>query len=577
VPVYLRDVASVHRGYKERTEIARTRSTECVEIEIHKEGDANTVEVARAVRDKMAELQSALPDGMNLTVLFDQSSFIKQSIDDVRRAAVEGSVLAIAVLVFFLRDLRSAMIIAISIPLSIIATFMFMYRMNVSLNIMSLGGLTLGVGMLVDNSIVVLEAIHRQRRRGLDLVRAAIQGTTEVGPAVIASSLTAVAVFLPILFVEGVAGQLFKDQALTVSISHTASLAVALTLVPMLSAIGRRKKAHVVARTDAGSEMTLGWFSRYYDRAVRRALHRPWATVGWATALFAGSMLLATRLQSELIPTLDQGQYFFEVALPEGTSVAATDRIIKRMEAAAAAEPLIESYDASVGSRQAAGGMSVRTRDENLGQLNVVYRKDSTPEARRASLENLRQQFDAIPDLDSKLSTPSYFTLKTPIEIDLYGESLEPLREYSARIASRLQNIPGLVDLRTSLEAGNPELQVIFDRSRLAALGLDMGQMSNSPARSRQGAVPTHYKEEDRQIDIRVRNREIDRRTVEDIRNLVITERNGVPVRLASVASVELAAARRKSTGSSSSAPPSSPAACRAAASVARWRTSKSS
>lgn len=542
VPIYLRDVATVRRGFRERTEIARVRGTECVEIEIHKEGDANTVAVAKAVRAKLAELQAALPQDTNLTVLFDQSSFIQQSIDDVRTAAIEGGLLAIAVLIFFLRDFRSAMIVATAIPLSVIATFIFMYRMGVSLNVMSMGGLTLGVGMLVDDSIVVLEAIHRKRHQGMAMIKAAVAGTTEVGAAVIASTLTTAAVFLPILFVEGVAGQLFKDQALTVSISRLASLVVSLTLTPMLMALGRKrvfKMQQAIPGRDP--EMTLGWFSRLYDRVVRTALRRPWTTVGLGTALLVGSMAALPLIKTELIPTLDHGEYFFEVTMPEGTSVAATDRVLQQMESAAAKEPLLVRYDASVGSRPSSGGMSLRTRAENLGQLNVVYKSGTSLEERQASLANLRRQFEAIPDLHSKLGSPSYFTLKTPIELDLYGENLEPLREYSDQLAGRLRELPGLVDLRTSLEAGNPELRVVFDRERLAALGLDMAQMSSILRDRVQGAVPTHYKDEDRQIDIRVRNREDDRKTQEDIRNLVITERNGVPVRLASVASVELA------------------------------------
>jgi len=542
VPIYLRDVATVRRGFRERTEIARVHGTECVEIEIHKEGDANTVAVAKSVRAKIAELQAALPRDTNLTVLFDQSAFIQQSIDDVRTAAVEGGLLAIAVLVFFLRDFRSAMIVAMAIPLSVIATFIFMYRMGVSLNVMSMGGLTLGVGMLVDDSIVVLEAIHRKRHQGMSMIQAAVVGTTEVGAAVIASTLTTAAVFLPILFVEGVAGQLFKDQALAVSISRLASLVVSLTLTPMLAAMGRKRFLKVTQPSSSGSpEMTLGWFSRLYDRVVRAALRRPWTTVGLGTAVFAAAMALVPRLQTELIPALDHGEYFFEVTMPEGTAVTATDRVLQQMEAAAAAEPLLLRYDASIGSRPSSGGMSLRTRDENLGQLNVVFKPGTSLEQRQASLATLRHKFEAIPDLHSKLGAPSYFTLKTPIELDLYGENLEPLREYSDKIVGKLRELPGFVDLRTSLEAGNPELRVVFDRERLAALGLDMAQMSAILRDRVQGAVPTHFKEEDRQIDIRVRNREDDRKTQEDIRNLIVTERNGVPVRLTSVATVELA------------------------------------
>jgi HAE1 family hydrophobic/amphiphilic exporter-1 len=238
--VRLNDVAVVRMGVKEREEITRVGGQECVEIAMYKEGDANTVTVAKLVREKMVEWEDKLPPGMRLTVLFDQSHFIEQAIGEVRSAAIIGGILAIFVLFMFLRDPRSTIIIATSIPLSVIATLLLMYRLDISLNIMSLGGLTLGIGMLVDNSIVVLESIYRKKHLGVPLARAAVFGTSEVGPAVVASTLTTVAVFLPIVFVEGIAGQLFKDQAMTVTISLLASLLVAVTVIPMLSALGAR-------------------------------------------------------------------------------------------------------------------------------------------------------------------------------------------------------------------------------------------------------------------------------------------------------------------------------------------------
>lgn len=250
--VRMRDVAEVRRGTKDREEITRVGGAEGIEIDLYKEGDANTVTASRAVQERMRELAGKLPEGCSLTILFDQSRFIKRAIDEVRGAALLGGLLAILVLFVFLRDLRSTLIIATSIPLSLIVTFMAMYRMNISLNVMSLGGLTLGIGMLVDNSIVVLEAIFRKRAEGEGLARAAIDGATEVGGAVVASTLTTVAVFLPIVFVEGIAGQLFKDMALTVTLSLLASLVVAVTLAPMLSSLGKDRP--VPAESSVASE-----------------------------------------------------------------------------------------------------------------------------------------------------------------------------------------------------------------------------------------------------------------------------------------------------------------------------------
>ncbi len=542
-PVYLRDVATVKRGHRERVEIARVDGQECVELAIYKEGDANTVEVARALRSKLADVREDLPEGHQLAVLFDQSQFIEQSIQDVRGAAAIGGVLAVFVLLLFLRDGRSALIIATSIPISVIGTFMLMYRMNVSLNIMSLGGLTLGIGMLVDNSIVVLESIFRARERGLDYARAAIEGTREVGGAVIASTLTTVSVFLPILFVEGVAGQLFGDQALTVTISLMCSLLVAITLIPMLASLGGRGRVQPAPTraADAEAPRTLGGLSVLYDGALRSVLRAPWATLAVGFALFAAALVVLPRLGSELVPQLDQGEYYFEVTMPEGSSLVATNAALVAMEQAAAAQPAFARYYTSVGSRQVAGGLSLRTRDENLGQLNVVLRDDATDAERDAALAAMREAIDRVPDLRTKLGTPSYLSLRTPIEVVMFGENLEELREYSDALLPLLRDVPGLADVRSSLEIGNPELQVVFDRSRLASLGLDLGVLSQTLQDRVQGTVPTLYKEADRQIDIRLRNRESDRNTLQDVRGLVVAESDGVPIRLASVAQVELA------------------------------------
>jgi hydrophobic/amphiphilic exporter-1 (mainly G- bacteria), HAE1 family len=549
--VRLRDVAQVRMGTKEREEITRVNGKECVEIAIFKEGDANTVTAARAVRERLAEWQKKLPPGYELSTLFDQSHFIEQSINEVRDSALLGGILAIIVLFLFLREIRSTAIIATSIPLSVVATFLFMYRLNVSLNVMSLGGLTLGIGMLVDNSIVVLESIVRKKRQGLPLARAAVEGTDEVGAAVAASTLTSVAVFLPIVFVEGIAGQLFRDQAITVSISLLASLAVALTLIPMLSALGgsvtRADVAPVAGAVsamedheEANRRLTLGRFSRFYDRLVRRAIARPRTTVAVAFALFALSLVSIPRLGRELIPPLTEGEFFFEVDLPQGASLAATDRVISEIETAAAADPRIERCYSRIGSRLVAGGVSLNTMGEHLGQVNVVLKDKDDERVEESVVQNLRQRFARMPDVEARFGRPSYFSLKTPVEVVIYGEDLEALRDYSLDLVRNLDTVPGLVDVRSSLEAGNPELQVVFNRDRLAALNLNMETLSTTLQDRVQGAVPTRYKEADRQIDIRVRNREQDRHSVSDVENLVLPGPNGMPIRLLSVADVRL-------------------------------------
>jgi len=539
--VRLRDVADVRMGTKEREEITRVDREESVEISIYKEGDANSVTVARSLQDRIADWNGGkLPPGMEMTVLFDQSTFIENSIAEVRSAALIGGVLAIVVLLLFLRDLRSTLIIALSIPLSVVATFVLMYRMDISLNIMSLGGLTLGIGMLVDNSIVVLESIHRARGRGLDLARAAVAGTSEVGAAVVASTLTTVAVFLPIVFVEGVAGQLFRDQALTVTFSLLASLVVAITVIPMASAIGGRVRAAVGTKSELeGPLFTMGAVSRGYDGLLRGALRARVVTLLIGFGLFAASILAIGRMGTELIPQLTQGEFYVEVNMPEGTSLPATDDVVRTMESAAADDDRVGMAYTTVGSRVVSGGMSLQTRAENLAQLNVVMADRGNDRAEAAVIETLRETFRDIPELRVEIGRPSYFTMKTPIEVLIFGDDLDLLRDTSLELVRELETVDGLRDVRSSLEAGNPELQVVFDRDRLAALGLDLGALSQTLRDRVQGAVPTTFKQEDRQIDVRIRNAGVTESSREDVRRLVVPGPDG-PIRLLAVADVDL-------------------------------------
>jgi HAE1 family hydrophobic/amphiphilic exporter-1 len=542
--IYLRDVAEVERGVKEREEITRVNGEECVLLDIFKEGDANIVATARSVHEQMDLMQDRLPKGTQLFLLFDQSRFIERAIQEVRSAALIGGVLAILVLFAFLRHVRSTIIIATSIPLSILATFMAMYRLDISLNIMSLGGLTLGIGMLVDNAIVVLESIFRRRREeGLSLARAAVEGTCEVGGAVAASTFTTVAVFLPIVFVEGIAGQLFGDMAMTVTLSLLASLLIAVTLIPMLSALGKDRTADSTSKkatesAQPGASMRLGTFSSAYNRFLRGALRLRWATILVAVVLLFLSIRAIPMIESELIPAISEGEFFFEATLPEGTPIEATDKIVQRMEDFTSEEADVDYAYATIGSRLVAGGISLTTKAEHFGQLNIVMKDREAEEAEDALSERLRRKFNFIPELEAKLGRPSYFSLKTPVEVQIFSEDSEMLTRYAGELEESLRAVPGLVDVRSSLEAGSPELRIIFDRKRLASLGMDMQQLSQTLRDRLQGVVPTRFKEGDQQIDIRVRNREMDRDTLDDIRNLVVPGPDGQPIRLVTLAEV---------------------------------------
>ena len=356
--VRLRDVAEVRSGFKDQEVILRQGGAEGVEVRIFKEGDANTVQVAEGVRSRLEAIEESVPAGLALAVLFDQSRFIEGAISEVVRNAWEGGLLAILVIALFLRDRRCTAVVAMAIPVSVIATFFVMQQMGLSLNIMSLGGLALGVGMLLDDSIVVLEAIHRRHAGGEAARTAAVSGTVEVAGPVIASTLTTVAVFLPIVFVEGVAGQLFRDQALTVSISILASLGFSLALIPVLSSRGvitpgaaGDQRATTAVRALRGVRRGLRWFgrglmfplrpvafgftaaegavARAYPPVLRAALRHPLIVFTLAAGLFAGSLGVGRAgIGVELIPALSQGEFHFDVHLPEGSAVTATDTVV---------------------------------------------------------------------------------------------------------------------------------------------------------------------------------------------------------------------------------------------------------
>jgi HAE1 family hydrophobic/amphiphilic exporter-1 len=587
--VILADLGRVSRGYEEREIITRLNGEEVVEVAIHKEGDANTVEVADAVKQRLAVLQQQLPEGVQTKVLFDQSRFIKKSISEVRSNAILGAILAILILYIFLRDGRSTFIIGLSIPISIMFTFVMMRQLGVSLNLMSLGGLALGVGMLVDNSIVVLESISRHKERGLDRRTATSKGAGEVSRAVIASTLTTISVFLPIVFVEGFAGQVFKDQALTVSVSLLASLIVALMLIPMVSAL-RLRVAEPEARVEkppskkkivrgfkkssrflffsipvmflrlfrkllnqfarltsilmrpllSGFNRLYGAVERGYDPALRWTLAHRVRFLLSMVALFVVSLLSASFIGQELIPPFSQGEFSFNMLLPEGSPLEATDKKMQHLEELTARMPEVESYFTSIGIANRVGS-NVKTRDKNLGQLNVVMAQKGSREAEEALVAKMRRQFDRVPGIQYKFSRPAYFSYQTPVEIHVFGYNLEVLKQFSDELAAKVATIDGLKDVKTSLEYGNPELNVHFDRVRLSSLGLSLNEVSNTLKTKIKGDVPTTYKEREKQVDIRVRTSAWRSEDIESMRSLVVSEQEGRPITLGTVADVQVA------------------------------------
>ena len=535
VPIRVGDIGQVYSGFKERDIITRINGRESVEIAVFKAADANTVSVAQAVRERLGDLQREYEgkrDPLKFDVVFDQSRFIKQSIDEVLNTAIYGGILAIVILFLFLRSVATTLIIGLSIPLSIVATFFLMYAANISLNIMSLSGLALGIGMLVDNSIVVLEAIYRYRGQGHSPVKAAQLGASEVGSAVVASTITTICVFLPIVFVEGIAGQLFRDQALTVTFSLAASLVVAIMLIPMLSSLGSRN-------SQAGLQTGRFFLARSYLWVLDKALARRWLSLTLAMLVFVSTLFLAGGLGAELIPEISQGEFFVDVRLTTGVPVEITSTRLEEVEEAIRGDERVSQYYTIVGSGNQSGVTATEER-EHIGQILVKLREGILHQRENAVIDQLRSQFANMAGIEYKFSRPTLFSFNTPIEVIVQGYNLKSLKIHTERLKEMMETIPGLADLKATTEGGNPEVQISFDRRKLANYGFTINQVAALVRNKVQGETPTEFNERDRRIDVRVRLQEEDRSSLTDLRNLIINPAGVNPIVLASVADVRL-------------------------------------
>ena len=586
--VVLGDVARVWRGTKERDVISRFNGRESVELRIYKEGDANAVAVSEAVRERLEQLkqQKTYPGELTHEIVYDQAQFINLAVRNVAAAALLGGLLATLVLFVFLRDLRSTATIGLSIPISVMATFTLMYQTGVTLNIMSLGGVALGVGMLVDNSIVVLESIHRHRRRNPDLAEAVYQGTREVGQAVAASTLTTVAVFLPLIFVEGIAGQLFKDQALTITYSLLASLAVALTVIPMV--LSRRRIAvEPVPQSGNGQVPAAGGEEGRLARLIRAAgrggarvlrfltvdlvlvvvgdLRRLLRTLGrgllkplnpllgrfdsgfeslrqtyprflaWSLdhkgsvlaltlGLVGASAGLAQFLGAELIPSLVQGKFSFEIQLPQGKPLEETDRIIRQVESQVLALDGVATVFSSVGGG-ADDQFATGPLEEHRGWIHVSMEDGRDKAGEERVIGRTRSLLGQYPGLTHLFGRPTLFSFREPVEVEIYSYDLAQQRSIAEKVMARLSGIDGLADVQSSTRLGNPEVRISFRREQLARLGLDESQAAEILRSKIRGDVASRYRDQERQLDILVQAAESDRDAIEDVRDLVINTR----------------------------------------------------
>ncbi|HST61025.1 MAG TPA: efflux RND transporter permease subunit [Longimicrobium sp.] len=537
--VLLRDVARVEDGFKERESLARYNGQESVGLLVYKNADANTVRVAQQVDETLVQLRREYPD-VQLQVAMSQAGFISDALANVVQEVLLGGILAFLVLFLFLREGRYPVAIALAIPISLIATFAMMHATGVSLNILSLGGMALGVGLLMDNSIVVLENVFRHRELGLRARLAAAVGAEEVQRAITASTLTTIAVFGPIVYVEGVAGELLGALAMTVAFSLLASILVAVTLLPALAArwegeVGRQgtgRVARFFAPVLDGFDRGFARFTAFYERTLQAGMRHRGRTMAVAFGMLAIGLLVGVTLPRGVLPEVDQGQFRLRMELPQGTPLERTADETAKLERLLQADPAVDAVFTRVGRQVAAAGMDDRESGLNTALLEVrLDGGESTADA----LERLRPGLAGFPAGSVTVEAGQATALgkllgggEADLAVRVRGQNLEAALAYATAAQRRLAGERTLANVRVGTEMGQPEMRVEIDRERAAAFGVDPSRVAKTVQDYMQGSRATDLVEFDRKVPIMVRLPEEARRSAQTLEQLRV---DGVPLR----------------------------------------------
>ena len=537
-PIYLKDIAEVADTHQEVRSYGRTQKRDSIILMISKQSGANTLKVGNRVKKELDEIKRILPASVHFHLFWDQSEVISKVTSRTGGNAVVGGVLAVLMIFFFLRSWRPTVTITLAIPLSIIATFIAMYFAGYTLNLMTLAGLALGVGMLVDNAVVVIENIFRHLEEGEDRILAAKQGAREVGMAITASTLTTMTVFLPMVFAGGIAGKLSRGLALTVSFALFASLFVALTLVPMLASVIFKRRR---------SETQLEGIKKRYRRLLSWSLSHRKTVLGVIGGAFVASLCLIPIVGTEFMPASDQPFVVMTVEMPVGTSLKETNRVVQEIEALLMREEGVKTVGAW-------GGLSEETKMDvafgsseagvHVGQISARLTDKKDRERSNAEImDDVRSQLPKIEgarfefmDMGKQMMGGGGLA---PVEIKIFGKDIATLKEISEKIARKIEAIEGIRDLDTTLREGKPELRIRIDKERAGRVGLTVGQVAGTIQAAMQGKIAGQLRSEGDEFNIRVRFREHDRSSIEDIENLAVPSPLGVQVPLKQLARLE--------------------------------------
>ena len=536
--IRLTDVATVQFAEREKQGYAFVNGKEAIVLSILKKADANTVAVSDEILSSLDSIKNRLPDNVELNVVIDTAEFIRMSIDSVIENLLLGGLFAVLILLLFLKSIRATLVIGLSIPISVIATFTLMYFSGQTVNLLTMGGLALGIGMMVDSSIVILEHIFTYRERGYSLKEAAKEGASEMGPAVIASTTTTLVVFLPIVFTQGIAAQIFKPLALTVAFSLVASLVAAITIVPMLSS---RMLGKISA--DGGRRY---WFNRLlnrvtnvYSKILRRAIKLRKTTVFATIAILVGSIFLVPQLGVAFMPEADQGQIEISARTPTGTNLETTLEVAEKInEIIFEDEEYIDSAYVSVGSP---GGMAFGATTNSASYMIQLIPSNERDVTTEDLLHKWDEQLQNIAGAEIRVNILGG-TISTgdPIQIQLSGADFDVLSEISHQFTEIIADVEGVHNPRSSADRGRPEMQIVVDRDAAAEYGLTYQSVMGQISATLNGQIATQFRYEGNEFDVRVMLPKESRQNMEDIEQLKIMTPTGDQISLSTIADLEL-------------------------------------
>ncbi len=555
-PIRVRDIAWVEDGMEDLRSVARLNGRPAVTLQIRRQSGENVLAVARTVKARLGELRTQLPQGYRLIIAQDLSTFIDDSIREAQGELLRGGALAVLVILLFLRSWRGSLVAAITIPTTIVSTYAFMLAMGFTVNVMTMLALTISVGMIIDDSIVVLENSYRHMEEGKSRMEAAREAIGEIGFAVIATSLAIVAVFVPVAFMEGLVGQFFYEFGLTVTFAVAVSTFIAVTLSPMLcSRILKVTGTH--GRLFNLVERAFEALESGYRRVLRAAVsdrvvlplvpfrvgrRRRWIGLDSrglvllaALGVFGGSLLISVFLGKEFVPEADEGQFIIQVQTPVGTSVHGTAAAVAEIEARVRMLPGVTDTLSTVG-----GGVEERVNVASI--LVQLVDKTQRSQSQAEMMATTRRLLADLKHLDISVETVRRIGgggfRSAPLQYNVRGPELDRLVELSDQMADRIAQVPGIVDVNTTFDSGKPQVDVIIDRDRAADLGISVKDLGSAIQALVGGRKATTYEEGGETYDVRVRLAETDRNRAADILDVPVRTRSGKLVELGNLVEI---------------------------------------